>query len=526
VALVAHRCLSTPGVSQALTLLEPPQIVRHIVKGSESSRHIVTLEVTFVVVESSIGGSEHNTHACLLDGHCSTGGRTLTPVTFRDLERLTDHGRCDLRRDALTIAAAGLSAADPAAAFTRSVNLNGTVLRAGCEAFDLSGRDVFVVGAGKATIGIAAALDGLLGSRIRDGAVAVKHGQARPLDHIEVLEAAHPVPDGGSAAAGDRLLAIADMARPGDLLIAIFTGGSSALAVAPADGLTLADKVATGQLLLASGADIVSMNNVRKHLSRLKGGRLGAACRCTILNFSVSDVVGDPPHVFTNPTVPDPSSFADAREACDRFGLWDELPPPVAAHLRRASAAAETVRELADVHTHVLATSTTMCSAALAAALQLGYAPELLTLELEGDSAAAGRLLARSARALGPGFVLVAGGETVVALGLAKHGLGGPSQEAAVAAAIELSGGSPACALCLDSDGSDGPTDAAGGIVDDLTVAELTAQGVDPSTALAGHATYDLLADSGDLVVTGPTGTNVNDLRLVLTGRSERSGRA
>jgi len=484
------------------------------------------IEVISTVVESStVSVSITPTHS-LYYGYRSAGGRALTPITFRDLERLTGHGRCDLRRDALAIAAAGLAAADPAAAFTRSVTLDGNVLRVGCEAFDLSGRDVFVVGAGKATIGIAAALDGLLGSRIRDGVVAVKHGQARPLDQIEVLEAAHPVPDEGSAAAGDRLLATANMARPGDLLIAIFTGGSSALAVAPADGLTLDDKVATGQVLLASGADIVSMNNIRKHLSRLKGGRLGAACRCTILNLSVSDVVGDPPHVFTNPTVPDPSSFAAAQDACDRFGLWDELPPPVAAHLRRADPAAETVRELADVHTHVLATSATMCSAALAAALELGYAPELLTLELEGDSAAAGRLLARSAHALGPVCALVAGGETVVALGPAQHGLVGPSQEAAVAAAIELAGGGPACALCLDSDGSDGPTDAAGGIVDDLTVAELAAQGVGPRTALAGHATYDLLAATGNLLVTGPTGTNVNDLRLVLTGRSERSGRA
>lgn len=462
----------------------------------------------------------------MYDGSGSTGGRTLTPITFRDLERLTDHGRRDLRRDALAIAAAGLAAADPAAAFSRSVALDGEILRVGSETFDLSGRDVFVVGAGKATIGIAAALDGLLGPRIREGAVAVKRGQAEPLAHIEVLEAAHPVPDAGSAAAGDRLLAIAGMARPDDLLIAVFTGGSSALAVAPADGLTLADKVATGRVLLASGADIVSMNNVRKHLSRLKGGRLGAACGCTLLNLSVSDVVGDPPHVFTNPTVPDPCSFADAQEACERFGLWDDLPPRVAAHLRRADPATETVRELRDVHTHVLATSATMCSAALAAALELGYAAELLTLELEGDSAAAGRLLARSAHSLAPASALVAGGETVVTLDSGRQGLGGPSQEAAVAAAAELTGGVPSCVLCLDSDGCDGPTDAAGGIVDDLTVAELTALGVDPFTALAGHATYDLLAATGNLLVTGPTGTNVNDLRLVLTGRFERPGRA
>ena len=500
--------------------------LRHSVRRRGSSRHIQGLEVATQVVEAWIGEGEHHSHARLPDGHCSGGGRTLTPITFRDLDRLTGHGRGDLRRDALAIAAAGLAAADPVTAFTRSVALDGNELRIGHETFDLSGRGVYVVGAGKATIGIATALDGLLGSRIRDGAVAVKHGQARPLDHVEVLEAAHPVPDEGSAAAGDRLLAIAEMARPDDLLIALFTGGSSALAVAPTDGLNLADKVATGQVLLASGADIVSMNNVRKHLSRLKGGRLGAACGCTILNLSVSDVVGDPPYVFTNPTVPDPSSFADAQDACDRFGLWDELPPRVAAHLRRADPAAETVRELADVHTHVLATSATMCSAALAAASELGYAPELLTLELEGDSAAAGRLLARSAHALGRSCALVAGGETVVTLGPARHGLGGPSQEAAVAAAVELAGGGPACALFLDSDGSDGPTDAAGGIVDDMTVAELAAQGVDPLTALATHATYDLLGGSGNLLVTGPTGTNVNDLRLVLTGRSERAGRA
>ena len=457
-----------------------------------------------------------------------------TRERFVGHDDLTGHGRGRLRRDALAIAAAALDAVDPERALRRLLRLDDDILHVGEHAFDLSGRRVFVVGAGKATIGMAAVLDEALGTRIVDGAVVVKHGQGRPLRHIEVIEAAHPVPDRDSLRGGLRLLGIAEQAQPTDLVIALITGGSSALAIAPADGISFDDKVATNRLLLASGADIVSINNVRKHLSRIKGGLLAAACGCDVLNISVSDVVGDPPDYFTDLTVPDRSTFAMAQAVCDRFGLWDRLPAAVAARLRRADPAQETPKAIECVTTVVVANSAMMCEAAAGEAGRRGYRPTVVTLELEGEARAAGVWLAgeleRSA-ASGSSrhdVCLIAGGENTVTLDgpgaasdaaepVATAGGGGPNQEAALAAAGSLAAaGVPAAVLCLDSDGTDGPTDAAGGLADDLTAERAQAAGVDPDEALRRHAARDCLAALGDLVVSGPTGTNVNDLKIAL----------
>lgn len=448
---------------------------------------------------------------------------------FVNCGELTDHGRAELRRDALAVAAAALAAVDPAARLRELVTREGDeliVTRPGDglgEAplrFDLRSRRVFVAGAGKATIGMAAVLDELLGGRIAAGAVVVKRGQAVPLRHIEVLEAAHPVPDDSSLAGGLRLLELAARAGPDDLLIGLVTGGSSALAVAPAEGLTLADKVAVNRLLLACGADIVPINRVRKHLSRLKGGRLARAAGCEVLNFTVSDVVGDRLDAVTDLTVPDSSTFAEAQAVCDEWALWEHLPRRAAEHLRRADPAAESCHELDRVTTFVVADCGLMCSAAAAAAEALGYRAGVLRLDLEGESAAAGRWFARQAAAAAPGSALVAGGEatTVLARGQGLSGGGGPSQEGALAGALELSGGPAACLLCLDSDGHDGPGHAAGGLVDDLTAAALAAAGADLQAALAAHASGTALEVARDRVLTGPTGTNVNDLKLGLVG--------
>ena len=434
------------------------------------------------------------------------------------------HGRADLRRDAIEIAAQALAAADPVAAFSRRAGLSGDVLRIDGDTYDLKGRRVVVLGAGKASIGLAAHLDRLLGAHIAAGCVVVKRGQGRRLKRIEIMEAAHPVPDEASLRGGERLLRLAATTQPEDLVIAIVTGGSSSLVVAPAEGISLADVAATTGLLLASGAQIVQINDVRKHLCRIKGGRLAAACGCTVVNLTVSDVVGDPLENITDLTVPDTSAFADAQRACDAFALWDRLPGAVAAHLRRADPSDETVKQLDDVHSYVLATSTMMCAAAAAAGRTLGYASEILTLELAGESVAAGRWLAARLRGRTAPTCLVTGGETTVRLSGDVGGAGGPSQEAALAAALELEGGGPACVLCMDSDGTDGPTAAAGGLVDDLSAQRARAAGLDLSAALARHTAGDALAAMGDLLVTGPTGTNVNDLRLALTRGASSGG--
>ncbi len=443
------------------------------------------------------------------------------------------HGRTRLRADALAVADAALAAADPASALRRALRLDGAVLRvthpAGQEhAVDLAGGRVFVVGAGKATVGMAAVLDELLAGLIADGAVVVKRGQAppRPLRHIEVIEAAHPVPDEDSLRGGLRLLGIAERAQPDDLLIALVTGGSSALAVAPAAGISLDDKILTTRLLLASGADIVAINDVRKHLSLIKGGLLALAAGCRVLNLTVSDVVGDPPDYFTDLTVPDSSTFAQAQAVCDRFALWEKLPAAVAGRLRRAAPDEETARahqfRAGQIVTVVLANAALMCEAAAREAGRLGYAARVVSLAVEGEAAAAGGQLAAAIAAAAPSTALVEGGENTVTLAAGPPaGRGGPSQEAAVAAALALPPGLASCVLSLDSDGSDGPTDAAGGLVDDLTATSAVARGLDLRAALARHESFDALSALQDLVVTGPTGTNVNDLKIGLSGRRD-----
>jgi glycerate-2-kinase len=467
---------------------------------------------------------------------------------FRDFAALTGHGRTDLRADALAIAAQALVAVDPVASLRDLVRLEGEDLvvrgrpwtglrppeRADSAATEtvipLAGRRVVVLGAGKATIGMAAHLDDLLGERITAGCVVVKHGQGRPMRHIEVIEAAHPVPDEGSLAGGRRLLELARRSGPEDLVIGLVTGGSSALAVCPAEGITMADKVATNRLLLGCGADIVAINNVRKHLSRIKGGRLARACGCAIVNFTVSDVVGDPLDCLTDLLVPDRSTWRDAQDTCDRFRLWNRLPASVSARLRVADPAEETPKDLPGISTWIVADSARMCAAAAEAAARRGYAARVTGLDLEGEAAVAGRWLAAELSAAPAGTALIAGGENTVTFTATPSGshasirgqedLGGPSQEAAASAALALDGSGPACVLCLDSDGTDGPTDAAGGLVDDLSAARAARIGVDLSAALSAHSCYKALATTGDLVVTGSTGTNVNDLKIALRPRA------
>ncbi len=454
-------------------------------------------------------------------------------TSFANEAGLVGHGRQRLRRDALGIAAAALAAVDPERALRALLRREGDTLYVGERALELAGRGVFVVGAGKATIGMAGALDELLGDSLTDGAVVVRHGEGRRLGHIEVIEAAHPVPDADSLRGGLRLLEIARKAQPADIVFALVTGGSSALAIAPAPGVSFEDKVVTNRLLLASGADIVGINNVRKHLSRIKGGFLADACGCEIVNFTVSDVVGDPPDYFTDLTLPDRSTFAMAQEVCDRFALWNELPRSVVERLREGDPAQETPKAIDGITTLVVADSATMCRAAADEAGRRGYVPTILTLELEGEARDAGAWLGDQLANAGHGAALIAGGENTVTLPgghladdrrVDSAASGGPNQEAALAAAVAVDGtgnggvhgAAASCLLCLDSDGTDGPTDAAGGLVDDFSADVAREGGVDLDAALTRHTSHDALLALGDLVVTGATGTNVNDLKIGL----------
>jgi glycerate 2-kinase len=380
-----------------------------------------------------------------------------------------------------------------------------------------------VVGAGKSAALMAAALEEAWPDVPLEGVVVTRYGHAVPTRRITVLEASHPVPDAAGEDAARRILAAVRGLGPDDLVLALISGGASALLPLPAAGLTLADKQAVNRALLASGATISEMNCVRKHLSAIKGGRLAAAAApARVLTLAISDVPGDDPAVIgSGPTVPDPTTFAEARAILARYGI---VPAPhVAAHL--AAGAEETPKpgELPHAAFCLIATPMMALQAAADAARGLGLAPLILGDALEGESREAGTVLAGIALSVRthrtpavPPALLLSGGETTVTLGAGPAGRGGRNSEFLLALAVALGGTEGIWALAGDTDGIDGSEDAAGAIVAPDTPARARARGLDPVALLAAHDSYALFAALGDLIVTGPTLTNVNDFRAIL----------
>ena len=429
------------------------------------------------------------------------------------------------RDDVLAVLSAAVRAADPGAATLRRLRYDRAeqALHAGERRVELpaTGR-VLVLGAGKATLRIVEALDELLGARVDGGLAVVRRGQAdrTAVGRVVVAEADHPVPSAASVSAARRLLSTAHAARAEDLVISCFTGGSSALASLPPAGVSPAAKRQLHRLLLASGADIVEINAVRKHVSRLKGGRFAlAAAPARLLNITVSDVAGDPLDCICDPAVQDTTSVEDAVDVLHRHDLWSRVPRSVRNHLERA-ATAGTPRLPSDAEALVLTSGRVASAEAAREARRLGYEP----LEIgpcSGEAANVARALVSRARVRAretraPVMLISAGGELTVTLDRTDQlGRGGPNQEAALAAALELGGDQPVAAAFVDTDGADGGLDVAGGVVDGGTAARARAAGYDPAHALAGHATRDALAAAGDAIVTGQSGTNVNDLLLV-----------
>ena len=433
------------------------------------------------------------------------------------------------RDAALRIALAGLEAVDVGRATAAAVALDGEELRVDGVpyALDAGGR-VLIVGAGKASLAIAQTLESILGERIDGGAIAVRSGEEEELARVEVLSADHPLPSDHSVAAGTRLLEVASDAGERDVVIACFTGGSSSLASVPPAGVGPEEKRMLHELLLSSGIGIVEINTVRKHVSAIKGGRLAAAAApARLVNLSVSDVAGDPLDAITDPSVRDSSSAADAVATLRRHGLWDRTPDPVRTHL--SSGAAESpALDGAEIQTVLLATGATACDAMALEAAGFGLAPVVISTTLEGEARELGRTLANLARSSAergtpftPGTVLLGcGGESTVTLAReGSFGDGGPNQEAALAAAIELAG-APVAAVFLDTDGSDGGTAHAGAIVDGASAARAAEAGIDLRAALVEHRSSDPFTQLGDAIVTGPTGTNVNDLFAIVVEES------
>jgi glycerate 2-kinase len=433
-------------------------------------------------------------------------------------------GPCsDLRRATLQVAAAGLLAADPAAATRREVGYNRDTdtLRVGSVEYRLSSAArVWVIGAGKASYRVAAALEEILGDRVEGGVVAVRDPDVSPLRYVQVIHSDHPLPSSRSVEAATRILATARAAGADDIVLATFTGGSSALASLPPPGVSGEDKRILHELLLSSGLAITEINAVRKSVSGIKGGRVAvAAMPATVVNLTVSDVAGSPLDAVTDPTVQDGGSAAHARSILRRGGLWERVPASVRAHLDADLATPVLGRE---PQTVMLADGASTVAVMDDAAQALGFRAVSIEEEVEGESDLVGALLAdrlieELARTVDqPVMLFGCGGESVVTVTSAEaFSLGGPNQHAALRASGALRG-VRGTALFIDTDGSDGGTEFAGALVDGATADLAESRGVDIGSSLAEQRSSEACKALDAAVRTGHTGTNVNDLFVLV----------
>ncbi len=430
------------------------------------------------------------------------------------------------------VLAAALAAVDPAQAVRRHVALDGEVLVVAGSRYPLTEyRRVIVVGAGKASAPMAAAVEECVGDRVPvGGVVTVRYGHAVPTRRVAIREAGHPMPDAAGVSATREIVAALESASRGDLVVCVISGGGSALLTLPIEGISLAELQRTTDALLRCGATINEINVVRKHLDSVKGGGLARiAAPAELVTLVLSDVVGNPlDAIASGPTVPDTSTFADAVEVFDRYGLWSALPPVVAERMRGGAAGAwpETPKPgdplFAQTQTVVVGSNLLACEAAADAARELGLRALILSTYIEGEARDVGQLLGgvlrevdASGHPLPRPCLLVAGGETTVTV--RGQGSGGRNQELALAAASSVRGLDNVLLASIGTDGSDGPTDAAGAWVDGATLERAARLGLDPAAALADNDSYTFFEALGGayLVRTGPTNTNVNDLYLM-----------
>ncbi|RAZ91365.1 glycerate kinase [Mesorhizobium hawassense] len=379
-----------------------------------------------------------------------------------------------------------------------------------------------VIGAGKGSAQMAAAFEKVWDGPI-DGLVVTRYGYGARCERIEIIEAAHPVPDAAGLEASRRLLEKVQGLTADDLVVALISGGGSALLPSPAPGLTLADEIAVNEALLASGAPISAMNTIRKHVSTIKGGRLAAAAHpARVVSLVVSDIPGDNPAlVASGPTVPDTGSRADALASIAAYGM--KLPASVMAHINSPAADAPRPddRRFAGNEVHLTASAGVSLEAAAAEAKRQGIEAVILSDAIEGEArevggvhAAIAREVAARNRPFSKPVLILSGGETTVTL--RAKGKGGRNSEFLLAFAIGIDGVNGIHALAADTDGIDGSENNAGAFADGSTVARMRAAGIDAKAMLAGNNAWTAFTAVGDLFVPGPTGTNVNDLRAIL----------
>jgi glycerate 2-kinase len=435
-----------------------------------------------------------------------------------------------MRKDALDIFQAGVQAVEPSAAVKRYCRREGNRLLVDQEVYDLGEfKRIYVIGAGKAGAPMAQAVEEILGDRISGGIINVKYGHLAELSRVKAIEAGHPVPDEAGLEGTRAILDLASRAEKVDLVICLISGGGSALLPLPAEGLSLQDKQDTTKVLLACGATIHEINSVRKHISMVKGGGLARAVYpATLISLILSDVVGDDLDVIASgPTVPDSSSFQNCMTIFDKYGIREKVPETVLNHIRKGieGEVPETPKPADPVFTRtqgVIVGSNLACmEAAEKKAHSLGYHTLMLSTMIEGETrevacvhAGIAKEVLKSGHPLSPPACVLSGGETTVTI--TGRGLGGRNQEFVLAAAMGLSGWERIVVLSAGTDGTDGPTDAAGAVADSQTIQRAEALGLNPVDFLFNNDAYHFFEKLEDLVKTGPTNTNVMDLRIML----------
>jgi len=438
----------------------------------------------------------------------------------------------DLRKAARDIFDHALRAVDPVEAVKRHIHLDGGVLRVKDRNYNLREfENIYVVGTGKAGASMAYAAEEILGDRIKEGIVNVKYGHIRQLKKIKLNEAGHPVPNRAGMRGAEEIVRLLNQAGADDLVICLISGGGSALLPLPVSGMTLEEKGALTRLLLECGADINEINALRKHISQIKGGQLArAASPSTLITLILSDVIGDPMDtIASGPTVPDKTTFKDVEAILNKYDLMSRVPQSVRRHIKRglSGEVPDTPKQGDKVfdktYNLIIGSNILAVMAARGRAEELGFRTLVLSSFVEGETkdvarvhAAIAKEVLSSGNPLPPPCCIISGGETTVTI--RGSGKGGRNQEFALAAAMDIGHLSNVVILSGGTDGTDGPTDAAGALCDNLTLQRAVQTGLSPMEHLKNNDSYNFFARLGDLLMTGPTNTNVMDLHLVLVG--------
>jgi glycerate 2-kinase len=437
-----------------------------------------------------------------------------------------------LKKDARSIFHAGLKAVKPETAIYRHCKRDGDNLFIGNKTCDLSKyENLYLIGAGKAASPMASAMETLLDNKLTDGVAVVKYGHFSKSNRIKIIEAGHPVPDENGLKGAESIMQIAIQAGENDLIICLISGGGSALLPFPAPGIRLEDKQETIKILLACGAAIHEINSIRKHISGIKGGKLvQAAYPASFISLILSDVIDDDLEVIASgPSVPDSSTYKDCMDIITRYGISKKLPYTILRHLQNGLAGLipETPKPQDPIFNKtgnlIIGSNMEAIRSAKIKAQKLGYNTLILSSMIQGETrevarvhAAIAKEIRKTGQPLSPPACILTGGETTVTI--SGNGKGGRNQEFALAAAMDIDGHENIVIFSAGTDGTDGPTDAAGAVADTTTIKRASENRLHALEYLSNNDAYHFFQSINDLVITGPTQTNVMDLRIILVG--------